>query len=52
MEQIIYELCAVCGEPIYLEDERYEMPDGDIVCEDCLYVWAKKYKRYGEVDLG
>ena len=49
---MVYELCAVCGEEINIEDTRYEMPDGDIICEDCLYDWAKKYKHCGEVDLG
>ena len=52
MKRIIYELCAVCGDSIYFEDERYEMPDGDVSCEYCLEEWAKKYKHCGEVDLG
>lgn len=52
MKRIIYDTCAECGDPIYLDEERYEMPDGDVICWDCLERWAKKYKHCGEVDLG
>ena len=53
MPRIIYETCAVCGEPIYWDEERYELCDGDVIHEDCLMDWAKKYHSYGEAtDLG
>lgn len=44
--------CDICDEPILLEDEHYVMPDGDLVCTECLGEWAKTYLRLGEVDLG
>lgn len=53
MKRIIYEMCAVCGEPVYWDDERYELCDGDVIHIDCLEDWAKKYHSYGEAtDLG
>lgn len=48
---MVYEVCAVCGEEIDMEDERYEMPDGDIVCTNCVLEWADKYRHCGEVNL-
>lgn len=41
--------CDICGEKIYEEDQRYEMPDGRIVCisADCLEEWASDYLRLG-----
>lgn len=52
MKRKVYETCAVCDEPIYLDEDRYEMPDGDVIHEDCLYEWAEFYHRMGEEDLG
>ena len=51
-KRTIYEMCAVCGEPIYIEDERYELCDGDVIHVECLEEWAQKYHSYGEADLG
>ena len=44
-------VCDICGEPIYAEDARYEMPDGLTVClcPDCLEDWAKDYECPGTV---
>lgn len=41
--------CDVCGEAIYCDETRYEMPDGKIVCSspDCLEEWASEYERLG-----
>lgn len=44
--------CEICGEPIDLEDSYYVMPEGELVCEDCLTEWAEQYHRVGEVGLG
>lgn len=43
--------CYVCDEPIYEDEAHYEMPDDEMVCEDCLDDWAKKYLRLGVEDL-
>ena len=46
--------CDICGEPIHYGDERFDMPDGNIICTDdpvCLLTWADKYKVLGEVPL-
>jgi len=43
--------CDYCGEVIMIDDPHYEMPDGDIVCDDCLEDWADKYHLMGAVDL-
>ena len=48
----IIDYCAQCDEPIYAEDERYEFPDGYVVCTECLLDWVDRYHRYGEVDHG
>lgn len=44
-------ICDICGEVIHLEDGHYKMPDGSVVCEECLTDWAKPYWEVGEVDL-
>lgn len=38
--------CAVCKEPIYADEDRYDM-DGDLLHEDCLAEWARKYLKEG-----
>lgn len=38
--------CAVCGDPVYRCDDRYQFPDfegEEVIHEDCLYAWANKY---------
>lgn len=37
--------CELCGAEIWEDEERYEMPDGRIVCclPDCLNAWAEDY---------
>lgn len=37
--------CDVCGEPIYEDEEYYEMPDTFTVCADCLTDWAEGYRK-------
>ena len=41
--------CDICGEAIYSDETRYELPDGRIVCcgADCLEEWAAEYERLG-----
>lgn len=46
-DEEVYDTCAVCGEEILVSEGHYEMPDGDIVCENCLYEWAEQYKKPG-----
>lgn len=43
--------CDICGEAIYSDEARYEMPDGRVVCSasDCLEEWASEYERLGTV---
>ena len=43
--------CYVCDTPIYEDEEHYEMPDDEMVCEDCLLEWAQQYHRAGVEDL-
>lgn len=39
-------VCAWCGEPI-LEENAYEMPNGDWVCESCIEEYINdKYRKY------
>ena len=47
METILY--CDICGEAIYADETRFEMPDGLTVCSssDCLEEWAQEYERLG-----
>lgn len=42
--------CSICDDEIDDEDERYELPDGDIVCtaRPCIVDWEKKYKKPGK----
>ena len=46
------EVCPICQCEIFPEDERYVMPNDDIIHTDCLLDWAEEYKRLGEVDMG
>ena len=47
VDTMIY--CDICGEAIYSEETRYEMPDGRTVCSstDCLEEWASEYEHLG-----
>ena len=40
--------CVICDRPIYEGDKHYEMPDGEMVCDDilCLDEWAEDYERH------
>lgn len=42
--------CAQCGEPVYLAEDRYEFPDGDIVHDDCMIEFVRDhYYRNGSI---
>ena len=43
--------CDLCGETIYREQCHYEMPDGDVICEECVLDWVAQYYVRGTVDL-
>ena len=43
--------CDLCGEEIALDEPHYEMPDGDLICEECVLDWAAQYRTLGVVDL-
>lgn len=40
--------CDLCHEPI--TGDYYEMPDGLIVCPECLEDWAAAYEKWGVAD--
>lgn len=46
-EEIIFNICDVCGEEIYVGDEYYDI-DGIIIHDECLKDWAKEYKKEAE----
>ena len=35
--------CVQCGADIYPSDDHYNI-EGELVCDDCLTDWARKYK--------
>lgn len=37
--------CCKCKEPLYLDDEYYEL-DEEIYCEDCAYKWLDGHKNW------
>lgn len=41
--------CCICGDEIFDEDERYELPGNDTVCtaRTCILDWADQFKAYG-----
>lgn len=41
--------CDICGEQIFSDEARYELPDGKVICADpdCLSEWAADYERVG-----
>ena len=43
--------CAICDDEIYDEEERYELPDGDVVCTSrpCIIDWVDKYRMPGHI---
>ena len=36
--------CAACGEPVFADEDRYNV-EGEFIHEDCLHDWAAKYKE-------
>ena len=36
--------CVHCGADIHDYDDHYDF-DGDLVCDDCLIDWARKFKK-------
>ena len=38
-------VCRLCLRDILEGDEIYDMPDGAIICEDCLEDWAQDYRK-------
>lgn len=34
--------CAECDEPVYVDQEHYDI-EGELVHDECLTDWAKKY---------
>ena len=54
-DSVVVGYCEQCGEPIYVEDERYELPDGLMFCaidDDCLLYYAyKHWKTLGGIDV-
>ena len=43
--------CCICDDEIYDEEERYELPDGDVVCTSrpCIIDWVDKYRMPGHI---
>ncbi len=37
--------CDICGEPIYVDEEYYELMDTFVVCPECLTEWAERYRK-------
>lgn len=43
--------CALCGEPVYLAEDRYEFPDGEIVHDDCMIKFVRReFFKDGELE--
>lgn len=43
--------CACCGEPVMKYEDRYELPDDDIVHDDCILDYIREhFFKYGEGD--
>lgn len=40
--------CAQCSEPVHSYDDRYELPDGEIVHDDCALDYINRYRVRGE----
>lgn len=40
--------CQWCEEELRRGEEIYELPDGTVLCEDCLREWAAGYKTIYE----
>lgn len=41
-------LCEWCEEEWQVGEEVYELPDGTLLCEECLREWAARYKKIYE----
>lgn len=37
--------CSFCGEPLYYDDEYWELDD-EIFCEDCAEKWLEEHKHW------
>ena len=48
-ELIIFDTCDECGREIYANKEYYDF-DGIIICENCLYDYARRFKKEAMVD--
>ena len=42
-------VCAVCGELIFHDEPRYNLPTDEVIHKDCLEEWADFYLRYGSL---
>lgn len=38
-------ICSVCGEPITTDCDRYQFEGDEMIHDDCLLDWARKYFR-------
>ena len=50
-KQHVYAVCRLCLRDILEGDDMYDMPDGAIICEDCLEEWAKDYRKEASWDF-
>lgn len=44
------DFCPVCDEGIEEDEIEYALPDGTEIHEDCLYDWARQYRRLKHYD--
>lgn len=44
-EAPVYTACRLCLRDILEGEAIYEMPDGAVICEDCLEDWAADYRQ-------
>lgn len=43
-------ICSKCKDPLYPEDEYYELDD-EIMCEKCAYEWLEGNKNWVTEDM-
>lgn len=45
--------CAICGNAIHEDEDHYEMPYAELVCDcgNCLDEWLQDYRVYGGIPL-
>lgn len=46
-EPVVIGECAACGDDIHADEDRYYLPDGEMIHEDCLHDWAKQFRVSG-----